>query len=64
MTKIKKMSAAIEDFKSYGLNKWVEEDKDFFSRPSDFDPNLSQVIKLEDFSMLEPTPPSSNKFAI
>ena len=23
MTKIKKMSAAIEDFKSYGLSKWV-----------------------------------------
>ncbi len=52
MTKIKKMSAAIEDFKSYGLNKWVEHEKTYFSRQSDFDPNLSQVIKFEDLSMV------------
>jgi hypothetical protein len=64
MTKIKKMSAAIEDFKSYGLKKWVDNDKAFFSRQSDFDPNLSQVIRLDDFSMVEPSPSPANKFAI
>lgn len=64
MTKIKKMSAAIEDFKSYGLNKWSENNKTFLSRQTEFDPNISRITKMEDFSMLETPIPAHLKLTI
>jgi hypothetical protein len=46
MAKIKKMSAAIEDFKSYGLRQWPENDRTFASGHSEFDPDISRISKI------------------
>ena len=51
------MSAAIEDFKSYGLRKWADHEKNFASRQSEFEPDLSRITQIEDFTLMEPSPP-------